>query len=74
MTVQRIDSDARRMHGWQARERVIGARYVSRFFSDGVCGGSEAAYRLAEAEQPALRRKAARLRRALEALTEGQPA
>jgi len=61
--IVRIESADGRTNGWQARVYTVAPRYVSRLFSDRSCGGQRKAKRLAQAELPALARRAARVRR-----------
>ena len=49
MSVQRIVIPSRHTKGWQARVYTAWPRYVSRFFSDKVHGGSRKAKAAAEA-------------------------
>lgn len=65
MSVQRIDHDAKRMHGWQARAYLcspVRCRPVrlTRWFSDGAHGGRRKAYELACVAEARLLRKARR--------------
>lgn len=68
MSIQRIDNDSRRTHGWQARaylESPTRCRPVrlTRFFSDLASGGRRKAHRLALEAEAALKREAARRRK-----------
>lgn len=61
--IVRIDSDARRTHGWQARAVVVGKQYVSKFYADAKHGGIEQARAKARRALPGLRLAAALLMR-----------
>lgn len=67
MSVQRIDNDAKRMHGWQARAYIRSLTRqrpvrLTRYFADGSHGGHRNAKRLAIAAEVSLQRQARRLR------------
>lgn len=64
MSIVRIDNPAAHTHGWQARWKVSARQCITRFFSDATCGGEGLARLRAEEEEPRLKRRAVKLRRA----------
>lgn len=59
----RIDNEAGRTHGWQARWPLEGKRYLSEFFADKKHGGQFGSHRAAVLAERRLANKARRLRR-----------
>lgn len=63
MSIQRIDNEAKHMHGWQVRQYTFWPRYLSRYFADKAHGGRRKAYALAKEIDLELAAEARRMRR-----------
>jgi hypothetical protein len=63
MSIQRIDIEHKRTHGWQARAYLSPGERLTAFFSDQANGDAQQAHRRAQSAEVVLMREARRVRR-----------